>query len=203
LPLLRLPAELRNEVYKYVLGGKSILVCSAKTRSHANLLIHQHFFSAPHRNDCAFVHHSRRDLSILETYRQINAEARSLPFTLNAFVSFPEALADLDLVVGGSRSRLIEEIQVLVLYSDVMTINPARRRFKSSAIRTYADMDLSRRFPALCRLEIAWKAGRGCMSFWSNLRSRLRVDLEHVYGEWIRENGVKTTVVHADGDIFV
>jgi hypothetical protein len=79
-PLLRLPAELRNRIYEYTLGGNTILinpwfgkprfritVCDETSWEHPGCLV-----------------------ALTAVCRQIHAEARFVPFELNCFHSHAE-----------------------------------------------------------------------------------------------------------------
>jgi len=80
--LLRLPAELRNKIYGYVLGGKSILLKSSYPDCVAEVMD----YLAP---DSSLLYERymlvRGYLNILLSCRQIYGEAQRLPFTLNTF----------------------------------------------------------------------------------------------------------------------
>jgi hypothetical protein len=71
-PFCRLPAEVRNTIYAYVLGSRTFHFADAIHRHHAKLTPSQ-----PHL------------LSILRVSHQIYAEASLLPYSLNVF-SFRE-----------------------------------------------------------------------------------------------------------------
>ncbi|KAL6159727.1 hypothetical protein ACJQWK_06134 [Exserohilum turcicum] len=78
---LRLPAHLRQLIYQYVLGGVRIRVCDThncrrrhKCRNRGRKLHYATYF-----------HLRRRHVALLSTCRQVHAEARLLPFSLNEF----------------------------------------------------------------------------------------------------------------------
>ncbi|KAF2253363.1 hypothetical protein BU26DRAFT_399624, partial [Trematosphaeria pertusa] len=62
-PLLRLPAELRNKIYSYVLGGRLWELKDTLTAGSRE----------------------KNSMSLLRVCRQINAETASLPFELGTF----------------------------------------------------------------------------------------------------------------------
>lgn len=70
-PLLSLPAELRNIIWSHVLGGKTFdIKCSVRIPWGVNVT---NTTTSPHQ------------LALLQTCRQIYAETRLAPFTLNTF----------------------------------------------------------------------------------------------------------------------
>ena len=81
--LLCLPAELRNKIYAYVLGGKFIALernCDGKAigavyRHHKSIFMRQ---TKPLVLEC-------HTLDLLRVCRQTYADTRTLPFTLNTF----------------------------------------------------------------------------------------------------------------------
>src|SRR4051812_1008942 len=80
-PLLRLPAELRNNIYEYVLGGKSICLTTRNGKPVGEI--------CP-RIDPPGTGYSSDDrlygvLQLLYVCRQIYVEARFLSFTINVF----------------------------------------------------------------------------------------------------------------------
>ncbi|KAF1832937.1 hypothetical protein BDW02DRAFT_481961, partial [Decorospora gaudefroyi] len=80
--LLRLPAELRLQIFELVLGGSQIRICDVtkcairlhKCRSRKQKLRYDTYF-----------HLRRRHLALLVTCRQIHTEAKLLPFARNEF----------------------------------------------------------------------------------------------------------------------
>lgn len=88
-PLLKLPAELRNRIYGYVLGRDPM---------HIHLSIHQAISLVPEqeylydRATPAQIRYSRQLLAITETCRQIHTEAQFMLFSLNEFYGSPRAL---------------------------------------------------------------------------------------------------------------
>lgn len=70
-PLLRLPAELRHNIYEQILGGKLYLVKLDRPRFNLVTKCEDSSFSD--------------DATILRVCRQIHYEARLLPFQLNVF----------------------------------------------------------------------------------------------------------------------
>ncbi|KAH7399236.1 hypothetical protein BKA66DRAFT_451303 [Pyrenochaeta sp. MPI-SDFR-AT-0127] len=90
-PLLKLPAELRNQIYEYVLGGRSIYLTS-----HEGICIGE---IAPcltppgpgYRN----ADRERGALQLTQVCRQIHAEAHALVFSLNVF-RYSNASQDLE-----------------------------------------------------------------------------------------------------------
>jgi hypothetical protein len=81
-PFLRLPPELRTRIYEIALGGKQIRVCDVKSCAAAR---HRCRTRAKKLRYNTYFHLRRRNLTLLVTCRQINAEARLLPFALNEF----------------------------------------------------------------------------------------------------------------------
>jgi hypothetical protein len=71
-PLLRLPAELRVQIWKYALGGKMYQVYCWPSDNY-------------HKNPTRVLNSERNYLSLLRTCRQIYQEARLIPFTSNCF----------------------------------------------------------------------------------------------------------------------
>jgi len=84
--LLQLPAELRNQVYKYVLGGYEVELCF---HSSCNACV-----EAAHEGR-SISHYPRSNLGLLEVCHQLYIEARLLPFSANTFIAIPEELADM------------------------------------------------------------------------------------------------------------
>jgi hypothetical protein len=74
-PLLRLPGEIRNEIYAYVLGNKHYCVATSNHIDHdtGQTLSPNGFLT------------SSKDLALLTVCRQIHTEAHLLPFVLNTF----------------------------------------------------------------------------------------------------------------------
>ncbi|KAH9873443.1 hypothetical protein IAQ61_004066 [Plenodomus lingam] len=89
-PLLHLPAELRNKIYTLIFHTLPILVCFAT--SHASRPVDHCPASRTVKRRYSHVHYSRVDLALLQTCRWIYFEARLLPFLLNTFKGFPEAM---------------------------------------------------------------------------------------------------------------
>jgi hypothetical protein len=103
--LLRLPAELRVQIWKYALGGKMFEVYCWPSYNY-------------HKNPTRVLNRERNCLSLLRTCRQIYQEARLIPFTSNRFriknesgfqtwldeldTSQQEAIAELHLVTLGA-----------------------------------------------------------------------------------------------------
>jgi hypothetical protein len=67
-----LPAEIRNQIYAYVLGGKSLNFSVVKLRSRFK-----------NRTDVKRWFEEEHDLALLETCRQTYEESCTLPFSLN------------------------------------------------------------------------------------------------------------------------
>jgi len=80
-PLLRLPAELRNQIYVYVLGGHEI---RTESRPHGyNMSSHPPIqLSSHNKDDWNRPHHF---LALTATSRQLRSETTWLPFKLNTF----------------------------------------------------------------------------------------------------------------------
>jgi len=86
-PLLRLPAELRNSIYIYILGGHTVELCYA-----------QRCLTCDNRglSTGAFPiwHHPGSNLFLLEASYQIYTETRLLPFSSNVFIGTPKDVAN-------------------------------------------------------------------------------------------------------------
>lgn len=76
-PLLRLPPELRNEIYTDVLGGRKVDICY-------QYMCHSCRYIRPRRRRIV-PHYPRTLLSILEVCRHVQGEARLLPFSTTTF----------------------------------------------------------------------------------------------------------------------
>lgn len=75
-PLLRLPAELRNKIFAYTLGGKTFKIIPG-------------YYDIPTMNAT----NSKYALALLQVCRQIYAETTLLPFSINTFsASSPHSL---------------------------------------------------------------------------------------------------------------
>jgi hypothetical protein len=93
-PLLRLPGELRNTIYEYVLdeGGYTFII--------------------PHRPARAFGERKNR-LAPLSVCRRIHQETVLLPLSLNEFQFFYNVgFRDLFLAIGPSKRRAIREVRL-------------------------------------------------------------------------------------------
>jgi hypothetical protein len=71
-PLLHLPAELRNKIWRYVLGGKEYRVEVSKNTPV-----------------CRLKSEGKRDVELLSVCKQIHAEAALLPIQLSVFEVLP------------------------------------------------------------------------------------------------------------------
>lgn len=89
-PLLRLPAELRNQIYTLLFSSLPILICF--TTSYATRPIDPCPFPISKPRRWSHMHYSRLRLSLTEVCRQTYAETRLLPFALNTFTGYPEAM---------------------------------------------------------------------------------------------------------------
>ncbi|KAJ4372416.1 hypothetical protein N0V83_004190 [Neocucurbitaria cava] len=81
--LLRLPGEIRNQIYEYIFRGHTLYLC-------------QKTFDAPpdmQKQKKTMIHYKRERLALLETCRQICAEARLLPFKLNGIAGSFETMS--------------------------------------------------------------------------------------------------------------
>ncbi|CAE7000757.1 hypothetical protein CFE70_001059 [Pyrenophora teres f. teres 0-1] len=67
-PLLRLPAELRNQIYEYALGGHIFYFYTECSNEYP----HDRFF--------------HNDIALVYVCRQLNAETALLPYALNSFI---------------------------------------------------------------------------------------------------------------------
>jgi hypothetical protein len=82
-PLLRLPPELRNQIYEYVLGGEIYYLLDSSGRM---ILIKNRYNGARRPQKHCF--------ALLETCRQLHAETASLPSSLNTFASSSLTIAN-------------------------------------------------------------------------------------------------------------
>ncbi|KAJ4372173.1 hypothetical protein N0V83_003946 [Neocucurbitaria cava] len=122
-PLLRLPAELRNQIYEYVLGGKSIcLTCCVEVRKRD---LKEEGFCTAEIATCVTPPGSgydgadpeeRSTLNIVKVCRQIHAETRLLIFSLNIF-RYSRPVPNLD-VWRQRRPECLSLITSVRLYSD-------------------------------------------------------------------------------------
>ncbi|KAI4707609.1 hypothetical protein J4E89_007714 [Alternaria sp. Ai002NY15] len=95
-PLLRLPAELRNKIYKYAFLSHPV----RPTREHREW---------PHWA------YPRSQLNLLETCRQIYFEANLFPFALNVFVGYAEHVIELLLTTfTPSQTDIISDVRLYV-----------------------------------------------------------------------------------------
>jgi len=101
--LLRLPAELRNQIYKYVLGGHRLLLATTQPRlcSHDPI---------PH-------------FALLKVCSQIHAEAALLLYSLNIFYFSTDASRTNAFLSSISTSKL-EALEILVIHIKDVCENP-------------------------------------------------------------------------------
>ncbi|KAH3968678.1 hypothetical protein HBI81_129310 [Parastagonospora nodorum] len=81
-PFLRLPAELRNTIYNYVLGGLAIMAPHSSSWCRIQVLSIR---PAPEE----LWQFPRHFLSIVQSCRQAYSESARLPFVLNTFDAYP------------------------------------------------------------------------------------------------------------------
>lgn len=121
-PFLRLPAELRNQIYEYVLGGKSI--CLTCVEAHKTNLKEEGFCTAeiatcvkpPGSGYDGGDPAKRSTLNIVKVCRQMHAETRLLIFSLNIF-RYSRPVPNLD-VWRRRRPECLSLITAVRLYSD-------------------------------------------------------------------------------------
>ena len=164
-PLLRLPAELRNNIYSLVLGGRCITVwggyvvpqdirslatCYAYISALQPVDTNSSFQEDP-RAHSDWYHENRAQsngkpshtFALLKTCRQINTDAYLLPLSLNVFV-FPETRAlNLWIKTMGAQVGAIKTVR---MYTDSLEGNLGGTA--ASAIRRLRD------FHGLMRVEI-------------------------------------------------
>ena len=99
-PLLRLPAEIRNLIFHYVLGGQKVAIHSPSYyRPHESECKGESDFAISEFKDPYIIlerSRSVRPVDLLKTCRQIYAETVLLPFALNTF-SYSSEIEVLDI----------------------------------------------------------------------------------------------------------
>jgi hypothetical protein len=82
-PLLRLPRELRDEIYKYAIGGNQITVC------HPDAYYPRFIVRAGAYNEGSATMAKWKELFDLSlTCRQLNAETKDLPYKLSVWANY-------------------------------------------------------------------------------------------------------------------
>jgi hypothetical protein len=121
-PLLALPAEIRNEIYAYVFGGKAITMDHGPCRHvlSRKVFTPERVYGtiAPRMVElwlapCEDIRPAYT-LALLETCRQIYAEAHTLPFELNAFLFADVRTLELlaESATMAARIRLVQTIRL-------------------------------------------------------------------------------------------
>jgi len=101
--LLRLPAELRNQIYKYALGGHRVLLGTTQPRLCSEEPIPR--------------------FALLRVCSQIHAEAALLPYRLNIFHFSTDASSTNDFLSSMSTSQL-GALEILVIHTKDVCRNP-------------------------------------------------------------------------------
>jgi hypothetical protein len=187
-PILRLPAELRNNVYNHVFRVRTIPLYCPPYAAHAP---GKPFWSTMgFQKHQVHVHYPRGNLALLGTCRQIYSEAKLLPFTLNTFIGFPRTFSALTFVIGKTQLCAIESIKMLI-GSDDMDIEPTTRSLRCASYM-YQLVSPARYLPALRRFEVAWVGVWIDEDEWPIAKRRLLDRLEELWWQWI---GVTIEVV--------
>ena len=107
-PLLRLPAELRSRIYSYVLGGLEIDTMRSGTRDRPIMIPRERTENDERRSLHDWVNARYAPTDTLLSCRQINSEARLLPFSLNHFklCRYPAFGALLDALKPAQRNAI-------------------------------------------------------------------------------------------------
>ncbi|EAT88237.1 hypothetical protein HBH56_092960 [Parastagonospora nodorum] len=107
-PLLRLPAEIRNDIFAMAIGGHFIRVCSTV----------QCELCRNNRSVGCAVHCPPDLLSLTATCRQIHAETRPLPFTVNTFCGYARDMArTFDAIFDRTQLESIASLCIMILFS--------------------------------------------------------------------------------------
>ena len=101
-PLLRLPAELRNIIYKYALGGRVLRFSRAGSKNHS--IFHADTYDNP------------RILGLLRACRQTYSETALLPYQLNLFNFVGWRPDEFRVFLKMTSAEQIREIKCLVTY---------------------------------------------------------------------------------------
>lgn len=175
-PFLLLPAEIRNVVYSHVLSCTPIRVCFATT--YATRAIDTCPYAASVRRHYSHIHYSHRLLSLIETCRQIYTETRVIPFNINTFIGFPEAItAGLSHNLYRHQFDCVTAVHLLVQTADI--IDPEReigyecvRARQNTAILNTA-VEVICRLARLRKLRVTWESREPREGVWE----RFEVDL--------------------------
>jgi hypothetical protein len=142
-PLLRLPAEIRNTIYEYVLGGES---WHYLTYIGVRLSLKRRLSKDDERPE-----KEPHFLALFKTCRQLQAETKLLPFKLNLFPTFVKDLLDFLRVLSPSQASVIHTIQAMVDHCDSRGSRNGRLRIE------YAELvDVLVELPSLRRVEVDW-----------------------------------------------
>ncbi|KAF2831269.1 hypothetical protein CC86DRAFT_401812 [Ophiobolus disseminans] len=123
-PLLRLPAELRNYVFKLVLGGMEILIKSKENRRYKNA-------NPTHYRAIRLMNYTRHRISygspvkILRVSRQIYLQCSTLVYTLNTF-DFANPIA-LKIWYLYRRKAQIDMVHTIKVNDDILFLTKNRR----------------------------------------------------------------------------
>lgn len=173
-PLLCLPAELRNTIYTFLFSSLPILICFAT--SHVTRLIDSCPIALSKRRRWSHMHYSRLLLSLTEACWQTYAETRLLPFVLNTFTGYPEAL------VSGFPGRLyrdqfecISTVQLVVESRDISREEHGRVRGERVGLSPDMCMVLEglRSLTGLRTLRVVWEGDISDIGLWEQFRNEL------------------------------
>jgi hypothetical protein len=134
-PLLRLPAEIRNQIWRLVVGGKVIREQVTK-RGRAQML------PRPCERTNTF--------ALLRVCRQIYAETALLPFSANTFLF--RRYWDMGGRTNDLRKHQYSQIRDVQL--EVTTLDTTKSVFQDRLTVRFKKMQLDRRFPGLQRLHV-------------------------------------------------
>lgn len=170
-PLLRLPAELRNKVYTYVLGGREIELCCNESCGCGG---RRRYGRVPRGKQGPVSHYPRSLLALLETCHQVHGEARLLPFSSNMFLA--TALDWKELIAehfSDERKNAIQAIGVQIYgYSGDQVMDE------------FADSDLFNHLAMLSNLKVI------CLLLRRAIQQDQREEVENrIRSEWAKVNG--------------
>ncbi|KAH9879390.1 hypothetical protein J1614_002830 [Plenodomus biglobosus] len=163
-PLLRLPAEIRNRIYSFVFCTEPILICFVT--SYATRAVDKCPIPTSIRRRPSHIHYSRLNLALIETCRQAYFECRLLPFLLNTFEGFPEAiLAAFPGRLYNLQLTSITRIELTIGMTDIAggAFGPRGQRWSRNM---NAALDSISRFPQLRNLRVTLDSGYSIDTFW-------------------------------------
>jgi hypothetical protein len=187
-PLLRLPAELRNKVYAYVLGGREIELCGYQRCQICN--------QAPYRD--AISHYPRNLLNLLHACRQCHSEARLLPFSSSTFIALPD---EVNYIISRhfshAQTHAIEAIG-LQLYANIWNsymLEHVPRQLHSILENSLKSLE---RMPRLNSLSILWVGSVPELEDQKRFKEKVLMVVEDEFKRTFTKKNVKIPLIRRD-----